>query len=56
MYKLPSDWEYSTSLNSNSTTAAADIYYGHFDNKKMKVIIGRLTSGDTKHTHYNIFK
>ena len=52
MYKLPSDWEYSTSLNSNSTTAAADIYYGHFDNKKMKVIIGRLTSGDTKHTQY----
>ena len=25
MYKLTSDWEYSTSLNSNSKTAAADI-------------------------------
>ena len=52
MLKLPSDWEYSTTFNSNSSSASSDIYYGHFGNREMKVIVGRLTPGDNRYSYW----
>ena len=52
MLNLPSDWEYSTTLNSNSSSASSDIYYGHFGNRTMKVIVGRLTPGDNRYSYW----
>lgn len=49
MLNLPNDWEYSTTFNSNSSSASSDIYYGHFGNRTMKVIVGRLTPGDNRY-------
>ena len=53
MLDLPSDWEDSTFLNKNSTSASSDIYYGHFNNREYKVIVGRLSPGDNKYSYFS---